>query len=71
MIQKVLKGAADWVPTDPEMPRQAATDAGGSLPSASVRPDRRTVMVTVKMLEESAIALAEGAKARTARRRAA
>jgi hypothetical protein len=43
--------------------RQVATDAGRSLPSAVVRRDRRTVMVNVKMAEESAIALAQEAKA--------
>lgn len=43
--------------------RQVATDAGRSLPSAVVRPDRRTVMVNIKMAEESAIALAQQAKA--------
>jgi hypothetical protein len=39
--------------------RQVATDAGCSLPSAVVRSDRHTVMVNVKMAEESAIAFAQ------------
>jgi hypothetical protein len=43
--------------------RQVASDAGRSLPPATVRPERRTVMVNVKMSEEAAIALAERAKA--------
>lgn len=43
--------------------RQVATDAGRSLPSAVVRPNRRTVMVNIKMAEASAIALAQQAKA--------
>jgi hypothetical protein len=42
--------------------RQVATDAGRSRPSAIVRPDRQTVMVNIKMAEESAIALAQQAK---------
>jgi hypothetical protein len=43
--------------------RQVASDAGRSLPPATVRPERRTVMVNVKMGEQAAIALAERAKA--------
>jgi hypothetical protein len=43
--------------------RRIASDAGRSLPPAMVRPDRRTVMVNVKMDEAAAIALAERAKA--------
>jgi hypothetical protein len=46
-----------------DMLRQVASDAGRSLPPAIVRPDRRTVMVNVKMGETAAIALAERAKA--------
>jgi hypothetical protein len=46
-----------------DMLRQVASDAGRSLPPAMVRPDRRTVMVNVKMGETAAIALAERAKA--------
>jgi hypothetical protein len=46
-----------------DMLRQVASDAGRSLPPAMVRPDRRTVMVNVKMSEAAAIALAERAKA--------
>jgi hypothetical protein len=46
-----------------DMLRQVASDAGRSLPPAMVRPDRRTVMVNVKMGEAAAIALAERAKA--------
>jgi hypothetical protein len=71
MAQKVLTSAADMAPADLEMLRQAATDAGASLPSAVVRPDRRTVMVSVTMADASAIALAKEAKARTPRWRAA
>jgi hypothetical protein len=43
--------------------RQVASDAGRSLPPATARPERRTVMVNVKMGEQAAIALAERAKA--------
>src|SRR4051812_37784210 len=43
--------------------RQVATDAGRSLPAAIVRPSRRTVLVNVKISEESAIALAKQAAA--------
>lgn len=46
-----------------DMLRQVASDAGRSLPPAMVRPDRRSVMVNVKMGEAAAIALAERAKA--------
>ncbi len=46
-----------------DMLRQVASDAGRSLPPAMVRPDRRTVMVNVKMGETAAIALVERAKA--------
>jgi hypothetical protein len=48
---------------DADTLRQVATDASRSLPSAVVRPDRKTVMVNIKMAEESAIALAQLAKA--------
>lgn len=63
MAQRQLK-SANRPPADPDMLRQVASDAGRSLPSAVVRRGRRTVMVNVKMAEESAIALAQEAKAR-------
>jgi hypothetical protein len=60
MAQKLLK-STHRAP-DAATLRQVATEAGRLLPSAVVRPDRRTVMVNVKMGEESAIALARHAK---------
>lgn len=48
---------------DPETLRRVAADAGRVLPSAVPRRDRRTVMVNIKMAEESAVALARHAKA--------
>jgi hypothetical protein len=71
VAQNVLKSAADRAPADPEMLRQAATDAGESMPSAVVRRDRRTVLVNVEMAERSAITRAKEAKARTSSRRTA
>jgi hypothetical protein len=61
MVQKQLK-STHRAP-DAATLRQVAADAGRSLPSAVVRPDRRLVMVNVKMVEESAVALAQQAKA--------
>ena len=61
MVQKQLK-STHRAP-DAATLRQVAADAGRSLPSAVVRPDRRLVMVNVKMVEELAVALAQQAKA--------
>ena len=61
MVQKQLK-STHRAP-DAATLRQVAAVAGRSLPSAVVRPDRRLVMVNVKMVEESAVALAQQAKA--------
>ena len=47
-----------------DMLRQVVSDAGRSLPPAMVRPDRRTVMVNVKIGEAAASALIERAMAR-------
>ncbi len=43
--------------------RRVAADAGRSLPPATVRPGRRTVLINVKVSEDLAIALAERAEA--------
>jgi hypothetical protein len=54
------------VPLDADQLRQVAAEASHSVPPAVVRPqrgERRTVLVNIKMDEESAIALAEAAEA--------
>jgi hypothetical protein len=43
--------------------RRVAVDAGRSMPPATVRPGRRTVLINVKVSEDLAIALAERAEA--------
>jgi hypothetical protein len=43
--------------------RQVAAAAGRSMPPAIVRPDRRSVLINVKVSEALAIALAERAEA--------
>jgi hypothetical protein len=42
---------------------QVAAEAGRSLPAAVVRQDKPLVMVNIKMTEDSAVALAQQAKA--------
>jgi hypothetical protein len=61
MAIKTFKSAK--APADPQTLRQVAADAGRVLPSAIVRPDRRTVLINVKVSEELAVALAERAEA--------
>jgi hypothetical protein len=57
MVAKQLTGV------DAASLRQVAAEAGRALPLAVARRERRTVLVNVKMAEESAIALAKQAVA--------
>jgi len=61
MAQRQLKSTHR--PPDTTTLRQVATDAGRSLPSAVVRPERRAVLINFKVSEELAMALAERAQA--------
>jgi hypothetical protein len=59
MAQKQLKSA----PRAAATLRQVAADAGRSLQSAVVRPERRAVLINFKVSEDLALALAERAQA--------
>jgi hypothetical protein len=74
MAKNPLKSLAKvpLVPTAPDAPntrpdamalRRVVAEAGRSMPPASVRPGRRTVLINVKVSEDLAIALAERAEA--------
>jgi hypothetical protein len=61
MAQKQLK-SAHRAATSAATLRQVATDASRSLPAAVVRPERRTVLINIKVSEELALALADRAR---------
>jgi len=61
MPRKQLKGVIKTPGATAAPLHQVATDAGRALPPAIARRERRTVLVNVKMAEESAIALAKQA----------
>jgi hypothetical protein len=61
MAAKPLKSMAKAPSATTAALRQVATGAGRALPPAIARSERRTVLVNVKMAEESAIALAKQA----------
>lgn len=62
MSTKQLKSVAKLLPSS-DVLRQGTIDTGKSVPAAVVRHDRRTVLVNVKIAEESAIAVAKKAAA--------
>lgn len=61
MAAKQLKSVTKDPAASAAALHQVATDASRALPPAIARRDRRTVLVNVKMAEESAIALAKQA----------
>lgn len=73
MAKNTLKGLAK-MPETPPLPapsdrpnadtlRQVAAEAGRTMPPAVVRPNRRSVLINVKVDEALAIAIAERAEA--------
>jgi hypothetical protein len=62
MAQKQLKSTHRAMPSAAAV-RQVAVDAGRSLPAAVVRPERRAVLINIKVSEELALALADRARA--------
>lgn len=61
MAAKQLKSVAKAPAASAAALHQVATEAGRALPPAIARRERRTLLVNVKMAEESAIALAKQA----------
>jgi hypothetical protein len=68
-LKSLAKAPPETMPTgqsgrpDATALRRVAADAARSMPPATVRPGRRTVLINVKVSEDLAIALAERAEA--------